>query len=107
MSSTSQPAKTIELTESERYRMLANEHRRLTLELLLDNQAPIGLKELAKAVVAKYDEGEGPGQEDVNRVMVALHHKHLPMMAELGTIRYDPSANCIEAVNVTPDLLVQ
>lgn len=105
MSSTSEPANTIELTESERYRMLADERRRVTLKLLLNYQTPVGLKELAKAVVAKNDDGKVPRQEDVNKVMVTLHHKHLPMMTNLGTIRYDSTTKCIDTVNVTSDIL--
>jgi hypothetical protein len=34
----------------------------------------------------------------VELVAVALHHNHLPTMADLGVIDYDSDSNCVEEI---------
>lgn len=89
------------LTESDRFRLLSAKRRRLILELLSESTAPVVLEELAAAVRTREDE---PGERDGD-VAVALHHVHLPMLADLGVIDYDPSSKRIRAWHGTDDLL--
>ncbi|WP_255171331.1 DUF7344 domain-containing protein [Natrononativus amylolyticus] len=86
---------TAELSTSDQHRLLASERRRLTLDILDGNAAPIELTELATQIVARED-GSVPVTEDaVNRMAVSLHHIHLPLMAEMGVLDYEPHEHLI------------
>lgn len=93
------------LTESDRYRLLSAKRRRLVLELLSGATAPVELEELATAVGTR--EAEAESTERDGDIAVALHHVHLPMMADLGVIDYDPSSTRIRAWRGMDDLLAR
>jgi len=78
------------LTDSERHRLLANDRRRLTLEVLSGRTTALELEELAAAVAARAESLDG-GEDAIARAKVALHHQHLPLMADLGVLNYDPT----------------
>lgn len=80
----------VEVTEDERHRLLAASRRRAILDVL-DEQSSSGLGELAAAVAAR------EGVDDVERVAVSLHHTHLPLMADLGVLSYDPDHKRVTA----------
>lgn len=103
--SPSEQASTNGLTESEIHRVLADERRQVALDVLSNRATPIGLEELAEAIVARDDDVEGSLNEHATRVAVTLHHQHLPIMTDVGAIRYDPSSRRVEAVDVTSALL--
>lgn len=83
-----------ERTESERYRLLASQQRRLALEHLAGQTAPVELSALASAIVTRADDLD---HEDVERVTVSLHHVHLPMLDQFGVLEYDANATRIES----------
>lgn len=93
------------LTESELHRVLADERRRVALNVLSKRTVPMDLEELAEAMVPTDVDVEGPREEYVQRVAVALHHQHLPILTDAGAIRYEPTSTRIEAVDETSDLL--
>lgn len=77
------------LTERERHRLLAAERRRTTFEVLSERSAPIELDALVAAVAAR-ENGTSPVDEETRkRVTISLHHKHLPLMVDLGVIDYN------------------
>lgn len=83
------------LTESERYRLLSDERRRIVLDVLDGRSAPLHLEELASAVAER--EAGGGGATDAQRaVVVALHHNHLPRLADVGLVGYDPTSGFVE-----------
>jgi hypothetical protein len=85
------------LTESERYRILSDERRRLVLDVLADRTPPVTLDRLA-AVIAEREDGLDPDdQETVERVRIDLHHCHLPKIAAHGIVDYDRQSNRITA----------
>lgn len=85
----------VDLTESERHRLLAVERRRVVLEALADGQSTFDLRELAREVAARED---GPtGEETVDAVALALHHVHLPKMADLGVVAYDATCQQVKS----------
>lgn len=108
-------AATIDLTADECLELLADERRRLTLDVLAGRTSPVDLADLAPAIVARQDGidattatapgGDGP----THRVAVALHHHHLPRLDEAGLVRYDPAERTVAPTDVTtgrlPDLL--
>lgn len=77
---------TAAIDDSVRYRLLADEQRRLVIETLCDASGGISLSELTDEVIqrADYDETSNP-----KRVRIRLHHAHLPMLDESGVIDYD------------------
>ncbi|WP_436932596.1 DUF7344 domain-containing protein [Halosimplex halobium] len=85
----------IDLGADERYELLAAERRRTALEVLAERGTPVELDDLATAVAAR-EGGETPAATD--RLAVSLHHVHLPRMADLGVLDYDPGDNRVVTV---------
>jgi Fe2+ or Zn2+ uptake regulation protein len=83
------------LDESKRHRLLANDRRRLVLDVLEERPAAVGLEELAGEVAAREDGLDAAREETVYKVLVSLHHLHLPKMTDIGVISYDPDAQQI------------
>lgn len=87
---------TAELGRSERHRLLADERRRITVEVLAERGATVPFEELAAAVDARERDEHVEAGEASDRVRIALHHVHLPMLAEAGVLAYDPRTKRIE-----------
>lgn len=86
---------TLDLTESERHQLLAGERRRIVLDVLSDQETELTLAELATRVGARESDSstEAASQMDVQ---IALHHVHLPLIAEKGLVRYDYETKRVE-----------
>lgn len=79
-----------QLTDNEYHELLAVGRRRTTLDILADSNTPVELEELA-ATVAERENSQGIADKAIiERVAISLHHSHLPKMADLGIIDYDP-----------------
>lgn len=61
------------------------------LSLLKASNGPISLDQLAVRLVA-YDGGPFA---DVERAKIALHHSHLPAMADIGVLNYDTESRLV------------
>lgn len=86
----------IDLSESERHRVLASDRRRTVLAVLGERRAPSDLRRLAEAVARREaDDSTTPG--DAERVAISLHHRHLPLLDDLGVVAYDPDARRVES----------
>jgi DNA-binding transcriptional ArsR family regulator len=77
---------------------LSNRRRRYALSYLLEQDEPVGIKELSKRVAAK--ENDVP-VEDVThkqrkRVYIALHQNHLAQLEDLGLVECGRSREAIE-----------
>jgi hypothetical protein len=84
-----------ELTASESHELLANDRRRLILDILDGGTAPIDLDELA-VEVATHEDGADPADEKtLQQLRTRLHHNHLPKMDEFGALEYDPVSHCL------------
>lgn len=81
---------TTRLTESQRHRILANEQRRVLIELLSDKSDPVTLSDLATTLFAR-EADAGASREQ--QIRAELHHSHLPMFDEIGLVDYDPETN--------------
>ena len=74
-------------TESDRHRILANERRRVLIDVLVDCDPPVRLGELAADV--RKIENRREATTTLETLQVVLHHQHLPMLSKYGLIRYD------------------
>lgn len=84
----------VEVSETERHELLAAKHRRSVLQVVTAEMGAFGLHELAREVAANEDDDADESQ--VEQVAIALHHVHLPKMAELGVLSYDAERHQIE-----------
>jgi len=83
---------TTRLTSSDRHRLLQEDRRRLALEVLAEKRGPTDLTGLASDVAAR----EGAVDDETRKqIEIALHHVHLPKLAECDVIDYDPDTHQI------------
>lgn len=93
------------LSESDRHRLLASARRRLTLDVLAGTATAVDLEAVAAAVATR--DGIDPSEEtEIERVAIELHHVHLPKMADLGVIDYDPEFRIVEPRGVDVDSML-
>ncbi|WP_312909471.1 DUF7344 domain-containing protein [Natronosalvus caseinilyticus] len=88
-------ARSIDLTTSDRHRLLADDRRRLVLDILAGTTTPVDLEELAAGVAAREEGVDTPDEEGADRVATTLHHHHLPKMADMHVLEYDSETNVI------------
>jgi len=86
----------IDLGADEHHGLLRAERRRAALDALRGTGTPVALDELTEAVAAR--EGTEPTAEATDRIAISLHHVHLPLMADLGVLDYDPADHRVETV---------
>lgn len=79
------------LSESEYYRLLANDCRRQALAILQEVGPALTVEELAADIA---DESSPDHTSDV--VAIELHHVHLPMLDDAGVVTYDPLTRTVE-----------
>ena len=96
-------AGTIELCVGERHRLLMDPRRRLTIDLLAGTTDRIDLEQLAAGIAARESGTDGGDESAVEHVATELHHVHLPMMAEMDVLEYDPQSRVVASSGVTID----
>ena len=84
------------LTANEAHELLANDRRRLILDVLDGRTTSLDLDELAVEVAAHEDGSDPADQNTLQQLRILLHHNHLPKMDELGVLGYDPASHCIQ-----------
>lgn len=89
------PERTADLTESERHRLLEVDRRRYALDALAEYDDPVDLEELAEAVAAREDDLDESEPSVRSAMATALHHIHLPKLADAGVVEYDPRSNVV------------
>ena len=96
-------ARTVPLTENEYHRLFWAERRRLTIDILEGVTGSMGLDELA-AMVAEREDGIDTADENaIGHVAIDLHHVHLPLLADLGVLDYDPYGHRIDPTGISRD----
>jgi DNA-binding transcriptional ArsR family regulator len=73
---------------SETLEVLSDPYRRRALRYLSDRTDPVSLAELADGVAESTAETSG---RTVETVKLALHHVHLPKLAQAGLVEYSPN----------------
>ena len=86
-----------QLTHSEYFQLLSADRRRVALEALAEQTAPVELDALAAAVAAREKDEDTVTEERVTQVASMLHHVHLPKMADFGVVEYDLDTCRIES----------
>ena len=71
------------------YKLLADHRRRVLLQCLRNTDASLSVS----ALVTELTQGDGrePSERDV-ATEIAVHHIHLPKLADAGVVEYDQSA---------------
>ncbi|MUV58194.1 hypothetical protein [Halogeometricum sp. CBA1124] len=91
----------VRISRDDAFHLLQNDCRRAVLRLLLTEERddPTPLSTLAAFVAAvKYEGDDSDAVGEVQeRVRIALHHSHLPLLAEHGVVDYDPEAETVAA----------
>lgn len=80
---------------------VACDRRRRALDALAESDSELALSELAERVhriEADDDANEGARRD----VAVSLHHKHLPLLDDIGVVEYDADDRDV-ALDVDPD----
>ncbi|MFC7215463.1 hypothetical protein ACFQO4_15405 [Saliphagus sp. GCM10025334] len=98
-------ARSIDLTTSDRHRLLADDRRRLVLDILAGTTTPVDLEELAAGIATREDGVDAPDEGGADRVATTLHHHHLPKMADMHVLEYDPETNVIRPSGVSLDVV--
>lgn len=80
--------------------VLADEYRRLAAEALFGRDGPIQIADLA-AVVAEGIHEESSADSE-REIATALHHTHLPKLADADLLDYDPESTTVTSVRTAP-----
>lgn len=88
--------KLIELPEDHRHDLLRSKRRRLALEILDGTLTTMDLEELAATIATRENGWDTPDDATIERVLVELHHNHLPRLADVGVVGYDPDDQVVD-----------
>ncbi|MFC4407897.1 DUF7344 domain-containing protein [Haloarchaeobius iranensis] len=83
------------LSEDDYHRLLTSGRRRKLLSELTTLTPPVPRRALARTVAEREAGADDTRAALVDRIEISLHHVHLPMMAELGVLEYDSTAEQI------------
>lgn len=82
-------------------KLLEHPHRRAALAHLAGRRAPVGLHALARQLLESVGTSRGEGSVvDVESVAIALHHNHLPRLADSGLVEYDVERRTVSVPRV-------
>lgn len=91
-----EPGEKARIAEEDRHRILADETRRTVTAILRTTSTPIALDNLATRVVDRNEELALQGTDHTDHVAIGLHHNHLPLLADVGIISYDPETKYVD-----------
>lgn len=77
------------LDRTEIHRLLGNDRRRATIEVLRDKMGAVSLRTLSEAIAERETDQSPPPRNVRESVYNSLHQTHLPKLAEQGIIEYD------------------
>lgn len=84
------------IEESDLHRLLAAEQRRLAVDVLAGKSPPVDLEELAVALAERQHDTDDVDRATVERISTGLYHTHLPKLADVGVVEYDPESRRVE-----------
>jgi type IV secretory pathway VirB4 component len=90
----------VEIPLDELYRSVAHKRRRAVLYTIARRSVPIDLHTIARevAIQEQPDNAEPVTVELTEEVRTSLYHTHLPKLAELGLIEFDPEEMAVESI---------
>lgn len=82
-------------------RTVANTERRQILHILLDDELPVTMQELATTLVTYQSEvvHDDPPAGKLTKAYTRLYHLHLPQLADAGMIEFEQEKKRITSVN--------
>lgn len=86
-----------QLTESELHRLLSAERRRIVIDVLATRDPPAELADIARAVASREHDDGAVDAKTAESVEISLHHVHLPKLAAVDVIDYNPDVTCVES----------
>ena len=84
---------TSEITPTQLFAALSAERRQYTLSYLSHKPAAVPLGDLAEYIALKEDQ---PSYDWYQRILVDLHHRHLPHLCDNGLVRYEADEELVE-----------
>lgn len=92
-------AEETDLSLSERLSLLADPHRRAVLERLDRTEDGVEVETLAARIAAELSDAtlETVDEDEHRRILLALHHNHLPRLADHDLLEYDLDAGLVTA----------
>ena len=86
-----------ELSRTGAYRLVSHAYRRALVECLDGRDAGLALADAAADVAARNLEGGAgePCHDDLLDVYAALHHSHVPKLADEGVVAHDRDRNVV------------
>lgn len=81
---------------NESFDLLTHPYRRYTLYYLTTESEVVDIDALATAIATWDEDRRADGGADSKAVTVALHHCHLPKLADAGLIAFDAKTGTIE-----------
>ncbi|MCU4926732.1 hypothetical protein OB905_12200 [Halobacteria archaeon AArc-dxtr1] len=82
-----------EITPTELFATLSSDRRQYALSYLAQKPAAIPLGDLAEYLAVTENRRS---YEWYQRILVDLHHQHLPYLADVGLVRYDDQTELVE-----------
>lgn len=98
---TNETASTPELTASEYHRLLSVDRRRLVLDILEGTATAVDLEELATEVATREHGSNAVDETTRERMVISLHHNHLPCIDDAGLIDYDAHDHIVNPTRIT------
>lgn len=80
----------------ERHSLFASDRRQLAFDILTRQTTSVDLDALAEEIAARESETFAISEETLERIRAILHHVHLPKLAEVGFLDYDPESHRID-----------
>jgi hypothetical protein len=90
--------RTQDIAERDIYKILSNNRRRVTIQVLKERMPPIHIESLSDLVSNREGElsSDNPPADHEEQVRNALYHAILPMLRDHGVIEWDPESGMIE-----------
>lgn len=93
-----------ELSPDRLFDALADERRRYALASVVAGESPMSLSELAEAVAERDDSAARDSEADRKRILIELHHTHVPALADVGFVDYDRERREVRQTDATSSL---
>ncbi|WP_132057486.1 DUF7344 domain-containing protein [Halorussus amylolyticus] len=91
-----------ELSPTTVFELLANDRRRYAFHYLATTVGATSLDDLADQIALWERTATADQHRDIRG---DLHHRHLPLLADTGVVRYDPDRETVELRDCGDDLL--
>ena len=82
-----------EMSTKALFGLLSDSRRRDAVRYLVARQHEVSLDELSAGIATRENP---PSRQRLARISIDLHHVHLPKLADVGIVHYDPESGTVE-----------